>query len=47
LRREKSEGIPAVERRRERFFSLLDQHLEAVYNFSYREIAYHGRLSLQ
>ena len=40
LRRKKVEAIPTVERRHELFSALLEQHLQALYNFTRREIAY-------
>jgi RNA polymerase sigma-70 factor (ECF subfamily) len=40
LRRDKAEAIPTKERRGDLFYSLINQHVEAVYKFSDREIAY-------
>lgn len=40
LRRQQTEALPAVQRRRELFFTLIEPHLEALYNFIRREIGY-------
>jgi RNA polymerase sigma-70 factor (ECF subfamily) len=40
LRRQQAEALPAVQRRRELFFTLIEPHLEALYNFIRREIGY-------
>jgi ribosomal subunit interface protein len=41
LRREKAEAIPAEERERELFSTLVERHLKKLYNFARREIAYY------
>jgi ribosomal subunit interface protein len=41
LRRQKAEAIPAEERGRELFSTLVERHLKNLYNFARREIAYY------